>query len=146
MLASLAPSPQFLEDGVSQKTLDRLENAEGVFLLENIRFHEEETKFDEFSEFSQMYQKLGDVLVADCFGCVHRKHTSIVHLAGDDSKQFGYGFLIEEECDALGKLLDNQGKSVLGIMGGAKIKDKQPMIECLSKVREGLTAGDSHTS
>jgi glyceraldehyde 3-phosphate dehydrogenase len=148
---------KFLPDGVSRKTLDLLaaepDNDGKVYLLENIRFHPEETKYDKASKFSAMYQELGDVIIADCFGCVHRNHTSIVHLQGDDSdssksKQFGYGFLIEEEVHALSKLLNNDGKKVLGIMGGAKIADKQPMIECLSKmdntrvfVGGGLTRG-----
>ena len=142
---------KFLPDGVSQKTLDYLAKESGksgqVYLLENIRFHPEETKYDAENDFSRMYQELGNVLVADCFGCVHRKHTSIVHLLAPE-KEFGYGFLIEDECEALGKLLNGQGKKVLGIMGGAKIADKQPMIQCLSKmdstrvfVGGGLTRG-----
>ena len=75
---------KFLPDGVSKKTLDDLSastNPAGtVYLLENIRFHPEETKFNPGNDVSKMFQSLGDAYVADCFGCVHRKHMSICHL------------------------------------------------------------------
>jgi phosphoglycerate kinase len=148
---------KFLPNGVSKETLTELDsNAasdEGtVYLLENIRFHPEEEKFDATNEVSAMYQEMGDVMIADCFGCVHRNHMSIVHLKGD-KKQMGYGFLIEQEVKSLLPLLSSDGlpgsrKKVLGIMGGAKIADKQPMIDCLAKmpgtrifVGGGLTRG-----
>jgi len=135
---------KFLADGVSAETLDELEkNSEGdkgtVYLLENIRFHDAEEKFDPENELSAMYQQLGDVMIADCFGCVHRKHMSVCHLK-NKTNQSGYGYLIEQEVAALNPLLaqeyhtENKRKKVLGIMGGAKIADKQPMIDCLSKM------------
>mmetsp|Transcript_19763 Transcript_19763/g.39524 ORF Transcript_19763/g.39524 Transcript_19763/m.39524 type:complete len:751 (-) Transcript_19763:106-2358(-) len=144
---------KFLPDGVSKKTLDDLSastNPAGtVYLLENIRFHPEETKFNPGNDVSKMFQSLGDAYVADCFGCVHRKHMSICHLNAPNA-QFGYGFLIEQEVNALASLLRNDNKRVLGIMGGAKIADKQPMIDCLCKmpgarifVGGGLTRGFS---
>jgi glyceraldehyde 3-phosphate dehydrogenase len=142
---------KFLGDGVSQKTVDALAAAKdtngAIYLLENIRFHAEETKFDPESDVSKMYQSLGDAMIADCFGCVHRNHMSVCHLKGA-GKQHGYGFLIEQEVEAISTLLRSDGKKVLGIMGGAKIADKQPMIECLCKmpstrifVGGGLTRG-----
>jgi phosphoglycerate kinase len=152
ILARLLDRPvQFLPAGVSQTTLGALAAAgketAAVYLLENIRFHPEEAEYDPTSVFASMYSQLGDVLVADCFGTVHRSHTSVVHLRHAD-KQFGYGLLIEKECETLTKLCRNGGKKVLGIMGGARIADKQPMVKCLSMMRNtkvfvggGLTLG-----
>jgi len=139
----------FIPDGVSSKTVDFLKSREAadegagyVYLLENIRFHEGETKYAAGSGLSTLYKQLGNTHVADCFGCVHRKHMSIVESVD------GYGFLIEEEVKAIGDLLRTNGKRILGIMGGAKIADKQPMIDCLCKmpntkifVGGGLTRG-----
>ena len=153
LLSSLLKRPvTFLQEGVSQATLGALAANEqtddgAVYLLENIRFHAEEERHSASSALAATYQQLGDVIIADCFGCVHRPHMSIVHLDGP-GRNFGYGLLVEQEVSALSTLLSNSGKRVLGIMGGAKIADKQPLIDCLCHmprtrifVGGGLTRG-----
>ena len=45
-----------------------------VVLLENVRFHKEETKND--PEFARALAQLGDVFVNDAFGTAHRAHAS----------------------------------------------------------------------
>ncbi|MCH7954945.1 MAG: phosphoglycerate kinase, partial [Candidatus Marinimicrobia bacterium] len=45
-----------------------------LLLLENLRFHKEETEND--SEFAQALAAHGDIYVNDAFGTAHRKHAS----------------------------------------------------------------------
>ena len=47
-----------------------------VLLMENLRYHKEETKGDE--AFAQQLARLGTVYVNDAFGTAHRAHSSMV--------------------------------------------------------------------
>lgn len=51
----------------------------GVMMLENVRFHTQETKND--PQFSTQLASYGDVFVNDAFGTVHRAHASTVGVA-----------------------------------------------------------------
>jgi len=48
----------------------------GVLLLENLRFHKEETDND--MEFAKKLSYLGDIYVNDAFGVCHRNNASVV--------------------------------------------------------------------
>ena len=76
---------------------------------------------------------MGDVFISDAFGCLHRKHLSICAIK-DFGKLYGYGILIKRELEAINTLINNKNKRVLGIIGGAKIKDKLPIIKSLKKI------------
>ena len=73
----------------AEKAVADLEEGE-VLLLENLRFHEEETSGD--VEFAKQLSKLGDVYVNDAFGTAHRAHasTTIVAQLFPGKKCFGY--------------------------------------------------------
>ena len=45
-----------------------------ILLLENLRFHEEETNGDE--GFAKKLSRLGDSYINDAFGTSHREHAS----------------------------------------------------------------------
>lgn len=125
----------FLPDGISKETINILnERPHGIYLLENIRFHKEETLYEtnpsECEEFAKLYSQLGDVFISDAFGCAHRKHFS-VHGISQFGKPFGYGCLIKKEVEALSSLTNLHSAKVLGVIGGNKIKDKLPIIDSL---------------
>jgi phosphoglycerate kinase len=128
---------KFLENGLRQETLDSLQDAEGIYLLENLRFHEEETAYEKDSnkcaKVVNIYKGLGDVFICDAFGCAHRKHLSIYAMKSFE-KPYGYGHLIKKELDAISSLVNSPDKKVLGIIGGNKIQDKIPIIESLRKI------------
>ena len=134
---------QFLPDGIHENTLQKLENGSGVYLLENLRFHKEETDYEKKdlreNPVVQMYSQMGDVFVCDAFGCLHRKHMSIY-----GPKDFGnprcYGHLIRKEINAINILTNNEdnGKRILGIIGGNKILDKMPIIDSLRKINNSF--------
>ena len=130
---------KFLEHGLSEKTLEELscEDPEGVYLLENLRFHEEETAYEtdvsSCEKIVNIYKDLGDVFICDAFGCAHRKHLSIYSMKYFE-KPYGYGHLIKKELDAINSLINSPNKKVLGIIGGNKIQDKFPIIDSLKKI------------
>lgn len=129
----------FLENGLTSDTLEVIEKSpKGIYLLENLRFHEEETEFEKGliaadNTVLNIYKSLGDVFISDAFGCLHRKHLSICAIK-DFGKLYGYGILIKRELDAINSLINNKNKRVLGIVGGAKIKDKLPIIQSLKQI------------
>jgi len=128
---------QFLPDGIHLKTLYTLQqNPKGIYLLENVRFHNTETdyeKFDTINNTMNIYNCLGDVFICDAFGCLHRKHMSIYGIKYFD-KPYGYGHLIKQEIDSIDLLL-NSNKKILSIIGGNKINDKLPIINSLRKFK-----------
>ena len=128
----------FLNKGLSKETIETVEKKpEGIYLLENLRFHKEETDYENGlttdNVVLNIYKSLGDVFISDAFGCLHRKHLSICAIK-DFGKLYGYGILIKRELEAINTLINNKNKRVLGIIGGAKIKDKLPIIKSLKKI------------
>ena len=98
-----------------------------VMLLENVRFHREETDND--PEFAKELASFADVFVNDAFGTAHRAHAStegISHYLPSVS-----GFLIEKELKFLGDALDNPVRPFVAILGGAKVSDKIGVIDSL---------------
>jgi len=125
---------EFLQEGLSEKTLETLFASENkIFLLENLRFHEEETKYKEIgqSEAISVFQELGDCFINDAFGCMHRDHLSI---CGTTLKEKGFGYLVERELNALHTITNNNSSNkILAIIGGGKMDDKIKLLKNLSK-------------
>lgn len=110
-----------------------------VLLLENVRFHREETEND--PEFSKKLARLGDVYASDAFGSAHRAHSSTVGVAQYFNTCVS-GFLMEKELDYLGTAVANPKSPFIAILGGAKVGDKIPVIEnLLHKVDRLLIGG-----
>ncbi len=109
-----------------------------IVLLENLRFHIEETKND--PEFAKELSRLGDIYVNDAFGACHRAHAStegITHYLESVS-----GFLVEKEIEYFEKINSSPEKPFVLILGGAKVSDKIPLIEnMLTKVDTIIIGG-----
>lgn len=120
------------------KTANNLKPGE-VLLLENLRFHEEETLGDE--GFAKELAKLGDVYVNDAFGTAHRAHASTTVVAKYfDEKCFGN--LLATEIASLNKVLKHSKKPVTAVLGGAKVSTKITVIEhILSKIDHLIIGG-----
>lgn len=91
-----------------------------VMLIENVRFHKEETKND--PEFSKQLASLADLYVNDAFGSAHRAHSSTTGVA--DYLPSACGYLIQKEIAFMGNALANPKCPLVAILGGAKVSDK----------------------
>ncbi len=109
-----------------------------VLILENLRFHKEETAGD--LAFSEQLSKLGDVYVNDAFGTAHRAHASTTIVA-QFFEEKAAGFVIEAELVNADKVLKGGDKPVTAIMGGAKVSDKILIIEKLLDVADNIIIG-----
>jgi len=96
-------------------------------LLENVRFHEGETRGDE--ELAKAYATLGDCFVGEAFGACHRDHASVSGIPR--FLPSAAGRLLEREMEAFGRVLDNPARPLVAILGGAKVSDKLTVIEHL---------------
>jgi phosphoglycerate kinase len=137
-----------LEDGLSEATLDKINDDGSIYLLENIRFHDIETNYMEYPQDAlerKIIQKLGDFYVNDAFGCMHRNHLSI---CGVSTPQKAFGYLVNREIEALKIITENNdNKKILAIIGGAKMDDKLPLVEQLSiKMNDIYIAGGNINS
>ncbi|MBP5426887.1 MAG: phosphoglycerate kinase [Clostridiales bacterium] len=108
-----------------------------VLMLENVRFHKEETKND--PAFAKSLSELAEIYVNDAFGTAHRAHASTAGLA--DYLPAVCGFLIEKEIQFMGKALENPQRPFVAILGGSKVSDKIGVIENLLDKVDSLIIG-----
>ena len=95
-----------------------------IILIENVRYRAEEEKND--PEFAKDLSRLGDIFVQEAFGTSHRAHASTTGIANYIPAVSG--FLIEKELKFLGDAVNDPERPFAAIMGGAKVKDKIPVI------------------
>lgn len=110
-----------------------------IVLLENLRFNpgEEENSQDFIGNIVKATKS--DLYVQDGFAVVHRAHAST-----DAIKEFlpvYAGLLVEKEIINLGKVIKDPEKPVLVIIGGAKVEDKEPLIEKFLKIADNIVVG-----
>eukprot|EP00768_Dysnectes_brevis_P000950 gnl/Dysnectes_brevis/1225_a1369_4446.p1 GENE.gnl/Dysnectes_brevis/1225_a1369_4446~~gnl/Dysnectes_brevis/1225_a1369_4446.p1 ORF type:complete len:405 (+),score=180.78 gnl/Dysnectes_brevis/1225_a1369_4446:102-1316(+) len=102
-----------------------------IFLLENLRFHTEETSkaiTSEVEAFRASLAKTADVFCSDAFGTAHRAHSSMM---GHGFAVRCAGLLLQKEIDYFNIALSSPQRPYLAILGGAKVKDKILLIKNL---------------
>lgn len=121
----------------------------GVVVLENLRFSpDEEANSDEFA--NQIIESTGaEVFVQDGFAVIHRAHASTDAIA--KKLPAVAGFLVEKEVSNLEGVMTNPEHPLLVIIGGAKVEDKQPLIDKFLPIADrivvgGKIAADGYTS
>ncbi len=113
-----------------------------VVLLENTRFAAGEEAND--PALSAQLATLADVYVNDAFGAAHRAHAStegVAHAVKRAGKPAVSGYLMQKELDFLGGAVTNPARPFVAILGGAKVKDKIPVIESLLPKVDTLIVG-----
>jgi len=110
-----------------------------ILLLENLRFHKEETKGDE--TFAKLLANNGDVYVNDAFGTAHRAHASTAVIAQYFQNKKAFGLVLKAEIDNVNKVLHGGQKPVTAIVGGAKVSSKISVLENLLPKIDHLIIG-----
>ncbi|MHC4340773.1 MAG: phosphoglycerate kinase [Planctomycetota bacterium] len=121
----------------AEQAADSVEPGE-ILLLENLRFHPGEKEND--PEFVEGLRRLCDLYVNDAFGTCHRAHASVVGLP----KALGNGtpgLLVENEIRSFQKILKDPQRPFVAVLGGAKIKDKIPVLRNLVEKVNALVIG-----
>ncbi|BFM23703.1 phosphoglycerate kinase [Microbacterium sp. che218] len=124
----------------AQEAVASLENGE-VAVIENLRFNAGETSKDESERqaFARELAGLGDALVSDGFGVVHRKQASVYDLA--QLVPSAAGLLIQKELEVLDRLTENPERPYTVVLGGSKVSDKLGVIEHLLPRVDKLLVG-----
>jgi len=137
----VALAPDCLSDE-TKALIAKLDNG-AVLMLENTRFHKEETSKDaaERESMAKVLASYGDIYVNDAFGTAHRAHASTETIA--HYLPAVAGFLMEKELVFLqDKVVDNPEKPFVAIIGGAKVSSKIAVLESLlSKVDTMIIGG-----
>ena len=109
-----------------------------VMLIENVRFHKEETKND--PEFARQLASLAEMYVNDAFGTAHRAHASTEGVTHYLTPCVA-GYLIGKELSVMGNALENPERPFVAILGGAKVSDKIGVINNLLEKVDVLIIG-----
>jgi len=128
--------------GTQAKAASKVLEDGGVALLENLRFSNLETSSGEAERevFAKSLAELGDIMVSDGFGVVHRKQASVYELA--KLLPSYAGLLIEREVEVLETLTEQPQRPYCVVLGGSKVSDKLAVIEhLLPKVDKLLVGG-----
>ncbi len=133
----------FARDTVGESAQDAVASLEDgdVAVIENLRFNAGETSKDESERqaFARELAALGDALVSDGFGVVHRKQASVYDLA--QIVPSAAGLLIQKELEVLDRLTENPERPYTVVLGGSKVSDKLGVIEHLLPRVDKLLVG-----
>ena len=145
MTQKKAPAIRFVDDVCGEKAkqaISSLKDGE-VVLLQNVRYLDDETKFDKNGGKSELVKSLGslcDIFVLDAFSCSHRAHASVV---GFCKVPVLAGSVMAQELGALSQF-DHPARPVIFVMGGAKPDDSLPILSAWlssGKLDYALTGG-----
>ncbi len=125
------PAPGSTDPAYSTQNLMPWFQAQGfgdVQMLENVRLSAGEKKGD--IAFARQLAELADVYVNDAFGALHRADTSLTLLP----QQFApadrcIGLCVQREMQELDALKTSAQQPFVLVMGGAKAKDKIPLLQ-----------------
>ena len=156
---------QFANDCIGEETAAKaaaLRPGEAL-LLENLRFYAEEegkprlpeTATEEEvaaakravkesqKEFTKKLASYADVYVNDAFGTAHRAHASTALIADYfDAGNKMFGYLMQNEVNAVEKVMSDTERPFTAIMGGSKVSTKIDLIKnLLDKVDNLILAG-----
>ncbi len=132
---------QFSDDCIGEQAMEKARNLRGgdVLLLENLRFHKEETKGNE--EFARQLAMLGDVYVNDAFGSAHRAHASTAIIADFFPGKKMFGYLMASEMENINKVMVSTKHPFTAVLGGAKVSGKIEIINHLMDKVDNLIIG-----
>ncbi|MCR5572797.1 MAG: phosphoglycerate kinase [Candidatus Saccharibacteria bacterium] len=111
----------------------------GILVLENLRFSQgEEENSDDFAN-AIISDTGAEMFVQDGFAVIHRAHASTEAIAKKIPAVAG--FLVEKEVTSLEGAMVNPERPLLVIIGGAKVEDKQPLIDKFLPIADEIAIG-----
>jgi phosphoglycerate kinase len=108
-----------------------------VVMLENIRYEPGETKND--PELAGRLAALADAYVNDAFGSAHRAHASTEGVAR--LLPSAAGLLLQREVETLTAILEDPGRPLVAIVGGAKVTDKIGVLKAFLQRADAILIG-----
>jgi phosphoglycerate kinase len=109
-----------------------------IIMLENLRFHKEETDNDD--NFAKELAGYGDVYVDDAFGNAHRAHASNVGIT-KFAKECALGLLMKKELNYFSTAVDKPSRPFVAVVGGSKVSDKLKVLGNLMKKVDKMIIG-----
>lgn len=110
-----------------------------VLLLENVRFHPEETAND--AAFAEALAGAASVYVDDAFGAAHRAHAStdgVARVLRARGRPCVAGLLMRAELAALGRSLCCPRRPLVAIVGGSKASTKAAIVARLAEHADAI--------
>jgi len=134
---------RFVDDCIGDKVYQAIKHAPSgsVTVLENLRFYKQEE--EDSQEFAEKIAKAtcAHYFVQDGFGVVHRSHAS-THAITSFIPSLA-GLLLEREYETINSAMDSPKHPFVAVIGGAKVKDKIPLIERFIKIADRIIIGGS---
>jgi len=124
-------------DKPAEDAVNKAKNGE-IVLLENLRFHKEETDNDK--NFAEKLSKNGEIFIQDAFGALHRAHASTSAVA-EFFETKAIGFLVQKELEFLDRAIKSPEKPFTAIIGGAKVSDKIGVLNKLIDLCDNILIG-----
>lgn len=119
-----------------EKAVSAMEEGD-LLLLENLRFEKGEEQND--PHLARLLAAPFDLFVNDAFGTAHRAHASTTGVA--DYIPAVAGLLMKKEIEALSRCLEEPGRPMTAILGGAKVSDKISVIRRFLSLADSLLVG-----
>ena len=110
-----------------------------VVLLENVRFEKGETKND--AALAKAMADMADIYVNDAFGTAHRAHASTALIADKFPHDKMFGYVMENELQAVDRLMLNPRRPFAAIIGGSKVSTKISILENLMEKVDSIVIG-----
>lgn len=111
----------------------------GILLLENLRFSTDEEQNSESFAREIVDSTHAELFVQDGFAVIHRAHASTEAIAR--LLPSVAGLLLEKEVTTLSKVVENPTRPLVVVIGGAKVADKQPLIDKFLGIADAIFVG-----
>ena len=158
----------FAGDCMGEKAAEMAANLKPgeVMLLENLRFYaeeegkprglaedasEEEKKEakkavkESQKEFVKRLASYADCYIIDAFGTAHRAHASTALIADYFPEDKMFGYVMENELQAIDGVMENPARPFCAIIGGSKVSTKITIIEKLMEKVDSIIIGGGMT-
>lgn len=121
---------------VAEKTVWAMNDGD-IVMLENLRFHADETQ--NLENFARRLGVFSDIYVNDAFSCSHRAHAS-THAITKMLDSYA-GMSLKKELDALDAVLGTPKRPIAALVGGAKVSTKITVLQALIPKMDAIIVG-----